>query len=362
MAGPISSRGLVVRLAVLVAIVLAAADAAFAATLLPDLIAWEAGPPRNYMRDGQMDQTTIANRVLYRFTQPIANIGDGPLELREVTHPNNVQDIYQRIYDSLGGISEQVVGSFPNADPPYGHMFLVGIAEYRIRTVTSGNGVGPVVASQIKTSYGLYDNDAYDIGLPSAPDTSQYVGADQYLGISVGWADLYPWWFSGQYIDVTGVPDGQYWLEAEIDPYNLLEETDDSNNITRVLVNLVVPEPTIMPGDYNQDNVVNAADYVVWRKMFGREVPRGTRADGDGDGVIDMPDLDVWRSEFGRIAPGGAAGTVPEPSVALLLLTLGMFCGRRGRTVGRCGNVLQQGARSASKGDRVGFRLAARPC
>jgi hypothetical protein len=232
----------------------------------------------------------------------------------------------------VAGITERFVGSFPDADPPYGHLFLVGIGEYRIRTVTAGNGVGPVVASQIKTSYGLFDSDAYDIGLPGAPDNEHYVGADQYLGISVGWADVYPWWFAGQYIDVTGLPDGQYWLEAEVDPNNLLEESDETNNITRVLVNLVVPEPTIMPGDYNLDDVVNAADYIVWRKMLGREVPRGTRADGDGNGVIDMPDLDVWTSQFGRIAAGGAAGTVPEPSLTSLLLMLGA-CGlrRRGR-------------------------------
>jgi hypothetical protein len=167
--------------------------------------------------------------------------------------------------------------------------------------------------------------------LPGAPNSPQYTGSSQYLGISVGWADVYPWYFAGQYIDVTGVPDGQYWLEAEIDPDDRLLESNETNNITRVLVNLVVPEPTIMPGDYNRDDVVNAADYVVWRKMLGRNVARGTSADGDGNGVIDEPDLNVWRVEFGESAGGGAA-TVPEPSAGLLLLSLCACCHvRRGR-------------------------------
>jgi hypothetical protein len=324
--------GTVVRLAGLLATILAPGYPAIAAPLLPDLIAWESGPPTNYMHDGLMDVYTVANQVQYRYSQPIANIGVGVLELREVTHPNLVQDIYQRIYDSTGGMNEVFVGSFPNADPPYGHLYLVGIAEYRLRTVTSGNGVGPVVASQVKTSYALYDSDDYDTSLPGAPATARYRGNDEYLGISVGWADLYPRNFYGQYIDVTGLPSGQYWLEAEIDPYDLLQESDETNNVTRVLVDLVVPEPMIMPGDYNQDEAVDAADYVVWRKMLGDDVPRGTGADGDGNGRIETPDLAVWRREFGASAPAGGLTSVPEPSAGLLLLSLcACRCLRRGR-------------------------------
>jgi hypothetical protein len=318
---------------------LAAGNSAIATPLLPDLIAWESGPPDNYMHDGSMDQQTIRNRVLYRYSQPIANIGDGPLELTEDTDANFVQTIHQWIYDSGGGRQSELVGTFPNAHPPYGHLYLVGIAEYRIRTVTSGNGVGPVVASQTKTSYGLYDSDNYNTALPGAPNSPHYntttpcLGVSgpeaSCLGISVGWADVYPWWFAGQYIDVTGLPDGQYWLEAEIDPGDLLEEEDETNNITRVLVDLVVPEPLIKQGDYNQDDEVNAADYVVWRKMLGQNVARGTSADGDGNGVIEMPDLDVWRTEFGESAPDGVSATIPEPATSLLLLSFSACCQRR---------------------------------
>jgi hypothetical protein len=299
---------------------------AIAAPLLPDLIAWESGPPINYMRDGSMDLTTIDNKVLYRFSQPIANIGKGPLELRDVTHPNLVQDIYQRIYQSEGGVNEEFVGSFPDANPPYSHLWLVGIAEYRIRTVTSGNGVGPVVASQIKTSYGLFDNDEYNLELPGAPGTEHYTVSSQYLGISVGWADVYGKNLPGQWIDVTGLADGQYWLETEVDPNNVLQEIDNTNNITRVLVNLVIPEPLIKQGDYNGDDIVNAADYVAWQKTLGQSVPRGTAADGDGNGVIGMPDLDVWQTKFGEAAPGGASAPVPEPSAGLMLLACAYMC------------------------------------
>jgi endonuclease/exonuclease/phosphatase (EEP) superfamily protein YafD len=61
------------------------------------------------------------------------------------------------------------------------------------------------------------------------------------------------------------------------------------------------------PGDYNNDNVVDAADYVVWRK-----------SDGSPEGYTS------WRANFGNTGSGAAAGpslaagTVPEPSTCLL--------------------------------------------
>jgi hypothetical protein len=64
-------------------------------------------------------------------------------------------------------------------------------------------------------------------------------------------------------------------------------------------------------GDYNADSVVDAADYVVWRKT-----------DGSSDGY------DVWLQNFGNVAAGSgsishaASGAVPEPS-SIFLLVLG---------------------------------------
>ena len=64
--------------------------------------------------------------------------------------------------------------------------------------------------------------------------------------------------------------------------------------------------PTLT-GDYNQDNVVDAADYVVWRKTV--DSTTDFRADGNGDGVIDAGDYDVWRANFGATlaSPGTAS-------------------------------------------------------
>jgi hypothetical protein len=56
-------------------------------------------------------------------------------------------------------------------------------------------------------------------------------------------------------------------------------------------------------GDYNEDGMVDAADYVVWRDTMGDEVDFYAGADGSGNGVIDEQDYAVWRENFGNSLP-----------------------------------------------------------
>jgi hypothetical protein len=304
---------------------------AHAAPLLPDMIVWAKDSTISstcFMYCGTINTTLIDNKVLYRFHGALPNIGNGPLEIREVTHPNNTQDVYQRIHDSVSGITEVLIGSFPNAaSQPPRHLWLPGIAQYNLRTVTAGNGVGPIVSSHDKTSMAVVDSLDYDTTLPGAPQDEVYDNvADNILGISIGWADVYPTQLPGQWVEATGLDAGQYWLEVIADPYNRIQESDETNNTTRILVNLFfIPDPLIHPGDYNDDGTVDASDYVVWRNTLGQTVSNygqsnaalGTGADGDGDGVITAADYDVWRERFGETASGASlpAAGVPEPNV-----------------------------------------------
>jgi T5SS/PEP-CTERM-associated repeat protein len=81
------------------------------------------------------------------------------------------------------------------------------------------------------------------------------------------------------------------------------------------------------PGDYNIDGVVDAADYIVWRKTQG-QTGAGLAADGNNDGVVDAADYSFWRSNFGSLVGDGSASgpvataltaSVPEPSTLMLL-------------------------------------------
>jgi hypothetical protein len=76
-----------------------------------------------------------------------------------------------------------------------------------------------------------------------------------------------------------------------------------------------------LPGDYNVDGVVDAADYSVWRDRMGSAT---ALANDDTLGVAD-DDYLRWKSQFGKVptptAGGGAmAQGVPEPATVCLLL------------------------------------------
>jgi hypothetical protein len=81
------------------------------------------------------------------------------------------------------------------------------------------------------------------------------------------------------------------------------------------------------PGDYNKDQVVDAADYVVWRKTLGN-LGAGLAADGNWSGFVDLGDLGAWAANFGQpsfvsnhvlSAPEPSAGRLIAPAAVLLI-------------------------------------------
>ncbi|MGD9635628.1 MAG: hypothetical protein AB7U97_20265, partial [Pirellulales bacterium] len=86
--------------------------------------------------------------------------------------------------------------------------------------------------------------------------------------------------------------------------------------LNQIFVDTVPDTEVGLAGDYNGDNVVNAADYTIWRDTLNSTTD--LRADGDDSGSVNQADYDIWKSHFGETSGAGAltaSGAVPEPSI-----------------------------------------------
>lgn len=72
----------------------------------------------------------------------------------------------------------------------------------------------------------------------------------------------------------------------------------------------------LIPGDYNDDGTVDAADFGVWTAAYGATGPNA--ADGNGDDVVNAADYTIWRDALAT--PPSVA--VPEPSGVLIVLAM----------------------------------------
>lgn len=72
------------------------------------------------------------------------------------------------------------------------------------------------------------------------------------------------------------------------------------------------------PGDYNADGEIDNRDYDVWVNAFGTTGASPTPGDGNLDGAVNAADYTVWRDALAA----SVTETIPEPSTAMLLLSL----------------------------------------
>ena len=97
--------------------------------------------------------------------------------------------------------------------------------------------------------------------------------------------------------------------------------------------------PPGVPGDYNNNGIVDAADYTVWRDHLGQNSPAYTLPnEASSTGTVDASDYTYWHDHFGTHNGAGAgaglsSGAVPEPSTMALglvgAIALGAFRRRK---------------------------------
>lgn len=134
------------------------------------------------------------------------------------------------------GASDVFLGS-PSGNPLFeyagchGHYHLHGFMSYRLLSSS-----GQTVATGLKTGFCLLDSIRWDSG---ANATAKYHCG--YQGIQKGWGDIYLSHLDGQWVVITGLPDGLYDLEMTVNPDRVVQESDYANNSVRIPVGIGAP-------------------------------------------------------------------------------------------------------------------------
>lgn len=180
-------------------------------------------------------QTTSDGRVLLRFSTTTSNVGAGPLELVAKQISGDKQQVDQRVYREGGGYTDYFAGWFAY-HPEHQHFHFENYADYSLQL---DGAPGASLRTGSKTTFCIVDSTRINTRLPGAPNKAVYTTCgNQVQGMSVGWGDRYLWDLVGQELDITGLPDGIYVLRIIVDPQDRLLESDETDNISQVRIQL----------------------------------------------------------------------------------------------------------------------------
>lgn len=218
------------RTALAVAALVAVAAPATASAALPDLIAFpEPSRPlvEDLTRDGQYMRVMRFNGFIHNAP------GAGPLELRGTTNVEaRMEDTIQRVFTTPLEYLDTQLASDLYYDMSDGHLHWHVRAAARY-SLWAANG-SALVAPAAKVGFCMTDS--------WNPDTNESVGpyatgcghrdptiASVAMGLSPGWVDIYGRGLWYQWVDISNVAPGTYLLRTDIDPDDIIDESDENN-------------------------------------------------------------------------------------------------------------------------------------
>jgi hypothetical protein len=259
--------------------------------LLPNLVA---DPPDNTSL--ATDSSTGTARLLLRFNGYVHNVGPGALDFRgareapkvsqktteEVEHareheetlPQKTEEelatppmkVFQRLYTTNEGKPEESEKYLerPHDEEPSGgemiyvnadghhHWHLQKVAKYSLWNATKTAEVAPAQkvgfcledSQHVETNIGPKTAVYADNVAPYRDFCQQYRpnATSVYEGISPGWRDVYSSELAFQWVDVSDVIPGEYWLREDVNPLGVIKEVAGTNTPA------YATSPTIIPG------------------------------------------------------------------------------------------------------------------
>jgi hypothetical protein len=282
-------------------------------------IAFDNDLPWDVRFDIQLDATLATPRKAFNFTLFNSGSNSGvpdsqinltsnrsPVGNTGLNDPPGESAMFSGQYNFLRLIGPQDGADNINPNPTVGYATGTTINMHLIHTPSPDNGVTPARIEYIYTdSSGSYTN----------ADSSGIAPADPTMLRNSGeFVDGYNMGFILQGIAHSGTP---------VDSYGV--------TITNFQASIGAMG---VPGDYNENNIVDAADYTVWRNRLGQNITLPNEVETPH--IVTIEDYNFWKAHFGATSGSGAGSVaqsspVPEPSVSALLLATGALFGHRRR-------------------------------
>src|SRR5690242_2839189 len=219
---------------------------------VPNFTAQSSGPPllfpdlRDIIPTDRMSIVQTSNGKMFQYTHDTFNGGPGPLVIQPVFNAasgtyQGTQYIYSQNSSGTWTLRQQlpIAGAFI-FDSDHGH-FHFPFVTYGLYTVAANGGPGTPVAVSDKVSFCINDSFIYDPSLPNAGALGNLGSCNDptsLRGLNIGAVDEYDQTDEGQSINISGVPDGTYWLRAVCDPENFLFDANKTNNETDVEIRI----------------------------------------------------------------------------------------------------------------------------
>jgi hypothetical protein len=191
-------------------------------------------------------------RVWLTFTSSVENVGRGPLLIDGRRASRRVATMLAaQLIETRGGSFQRVAGVGRmryNVSPSHSHWHLQPFERYELRRLD-----GKQVVRDHKSGFCLTSDHRSPLRTLGIRGTRPVDRSDcqrdrpqalrVYEGMAVGWGDIYIPRKEGQYVDVTGLPWGDYDLVHLVNVGRLLREERYANNASSMRIRLL-PPPT----------------------------------------------------------------------------------------------------------------------
>ena len=209
----------------------------------------------------EVERTEQAAVKCMRFGNGVANPGHGPMQI-SLALEEGAQALAplggrftQEVRRADGSVARHEVGP-ATFHPTHGHWHYEGFATFELFRVDPATGLrGELASSHHKSGFCFLDWDrmAENVTEPAEQERAETdclvpglgmafgggAGVPAWTnGISRGWYDFYEAQLTDQYVDIDGLPAGTYELVASADPQQTLDETDDTDNQSSLLLRI----------------------------------------------------------------------------------------------------------------------------